>query len=54
MKVVHNRFLDTDDADKWVQRAKGEGRRSKVSSSKFKVQSHQPSPTAIAIAISHS
>lgn len=25
MKVVHNRFLDTDDADKWIQRAKGEG-----------------------------
>lgn len=47
MKVVHNRFLDTDDADKWVQRAKGEGLR-------FQVQSHQPSPTAIAIAISHS
>lgn len=47
MKVVHNYFLDTDDADKWVQRAKDEGLR-------FQVQSSKPSAIAIAIAISHS
>ena len=44
MKVVHNRFLDTDDADKWVQRAKGEGLRFQVQSSKFKAISHRQLP----------